>query len=240
LGPDGPPGSQNTIWAVRSGPLKLVVENAKNDLPPALYNLTDDIGETQDLAAVEPKDVDSLTRLYAQWTLNTIPPIWKINTDQQLLPLVLAGDWNSFNKDDSNPPSQLTNMTAPDLQGQPDGYNSYQTPIHAATTGGDTPPGRHTFTLIGTNSYSKQWGGVTINIDNTTDIPFFSGQVLGPTNTITFENSFYYSLRILDADIYPVPDSSLTMAVMKTSAPPVSVSRTGQTPPVPTPDDPVV
>jgi arylsulfatase A-like enzyme len=240
LGPDGPPGSKNTIWAVRSGPLKLVVEDAKSALPPALYNLTDDIGETQDLAAVEPGDVDSLTRLYAQWTLNTIPPTWHINTDQQLLPLVLAGDWNSFNKDDSNPPWKLTNITAPDLQGTPDAYNWYKTTIHVATTGGDTTPGSHSFTLIGTNSYSEQWGGVTINIDNTTDIPFFSGRALGPTNTITFENGFYYSLRILDADIYPVTDSYLTMAVTKTSGPPVSVSRTGQTPSVPAADDPVV
>jgi arylsulfatase A-like enzyme len=81
LGSDGPPGSQNTIWAVRSGPLKLVVERDKDELPPALYNLTDDIGETQDLSAVQPQDVASLTQLYAQWTLNTIPPIWQDNTD---------------------------------------------------------------------------------------------------------------------------------------------------------------
>src|SRR2546429_209903 len=77
LGPDGPPGSEPTIWAVRRGPLKLVVERAKDDQPPALYNLINDIGETQDLAAIQPDDVTALTKLYAQWTLDTIPPIWE-------------------------------------------------------------------------------------------------------------------------------------------------------------------
>ena len=71
-----------------------------------------DIGETQDLAAIQPEDVSSLTRLYAQWTLDTIPPIWQKNTDDTtLLPLVLAGDWNGFNKDDLNPPWNLTKIT---------------------------------------------------------------------------------------------------------------------------------
>ena len=240
LGPDGPPGSGNTIWAVRSGPLKLVVERDKDTLPPALYNLAADIGETQDLAAVQPDDVASLTQLYAQWTFNTIPPIWQDNTDLGLLPLVLAGDWNSFNKDDSNFPWRMTSVTAPDLQGTPDAYNWYTTMIHSAMIGGDTTPGDHSFVLVGTSSYSEQWGGVTINIDNTTDIPFFSGQGLGPTNTITLEDNFYYSLRILDADLYPQPDINLRLAVMKTSAPPVSLNRAGQTPALPTPTDPVV
>jgi arylsulfatase A-like enzyme len=240
LGPDGPQGSSNTIWGVRSGPLKLVVEKDKDELPPALYNLSDDIGETQDLAAVQPEDVASLTQLFAQWTLNTILPIWQDNTDLVLLPLVLAGDWNGFNKDDSNLPWRLISVTAPDLQGTPDAYNWYTTTVHVATTGGDTTPGTHSFVLTGTGSYSKQWGGVTINIDNTTDLPFFSGHGLGPTNTISFEDGFYYSLRILDADVQPSADSDLKLVVMKTSAPPISVSRTGQTPAIPTPEDPVV
>jgi hypothetical protein len=240
LGPDGPPGCVNTIWAVRNGPLKLVVERDKDDKPPALYNLSSDIGETQDLAAIQPTDVSSLTQLYAQWTLNTIPPIWQDNSDLGLLPLVLAGDWNGFNKDDSNLPWRLTAVTAPDLQGTPDAYNWYTTTIHVAATGGDTTPGVHSFTLVGTDSYKEQWGGVAINIDNTTDIPFFAGTTLGPTNSISFEDGFYYSMRILDADLYPVTDTNLKLAVMKTSAPPVSVSRTGQNPAVPTPDDPVV
>jgi arylsulfatase A-like enzyme len=240
LGPDGPPGASNTLWAVRNGSLKLVVERDKDTLPPALYNLTADIGETQDLAAVQPDDVASLTQLFAQWTLNTIPPIWQDNTDLVLLPLVLAGDWNGFNKDDTNRPWLMTAVTAPDIQGTPDAYNWYTTTIHVATSGGDTTPGTHSFVLVGANKYGEQWGGVTINIDDTTDLPFFSGHGLGPTNTIAFDNGFYYSLRILDAAVQPVTESNMRLAVMKTSAPPVAVSRTGQTPAIPTPQDPVV
>jgi len=240
LGQTGPPAAATTIWGVRSGPLKLVVERAKNNLPPALYNLTADIGETQDLAAVQPQDVASLTQLYSQWTLNTTFPIWQKNTDMVLLPLVLAGDWNGFNKSDTNPPWRMTAVTAPDLQGTPDSYNWFTTTIHAATTGGDTTPGTHSFVLTGTNGWSKQWGGVTINIDGTTDLPFSPNHGVGPTNTISFEDGFYYSLRIVDADVQPVPDSNMKLAVMKTSAPPVSVSRTGQTPDQPTPQDPIV
>jgi hypothetical protein len=134
----------------------------------------------------------------------------------------------------------MTSVTAPDLQGTPDAYNWYTTTIHVATTGGDTTPGTHSFVLIGADKYSEQWGGVTINIDNTTDLPFFSGHQVGPTNTISFEDGFYYSLRILDAAVLPSAESNMKLAVMKTSAPPVSVGRTGQTPPVPTPEDPVV
>ncbi len=240
LGQTGPPAAATTIWGVRSGPLKLVVERAKNNLPPALYNLTADIGETQDLAAVQPQDVASLTQLYAQWTLNTTSSIWQKNTDVVLLPLVLAGDWNGFNKSDTNAPWRMTAVTAPDLQGTPDSYNWFTTTIHAATTGGDTTPGTHSFVLTGTNGWSKQWGGVTINIDGTTDLPFSPNHGVGPTNTISFEDGFYYSLRIVDADVQPVPDSNMKLAVMKTSAPPVSVSRTGQTPDQPTPQDPIV
>ena len=225
---------------MRSAPLKLVVERAKSNLPPALYNLTADIGETQDLAAVQPQDVASLTQLYAQWTLNTTFPLWQKNTDVVLLPLVLAGDWNGFNQRDTNPPWKMTAVTAPDLQGTPDSYNWFTTTIHAATTGGDTTPGTHSFVLTGTNGFHKQWGGVTINIDGTTDLPFSPNNGVGPTNTISFEDGFYYSLRIVDANVQPIPDSNMKLAVMKTSAPPVTVSRTGQTPDQPTPQDPIV
>ena len=237
LGPDGPPGSEPTIWAVRSGPLKLVVERAKDDQPPALYNLINDIGETQDLAAIQPADVNALTKLYAQWTLDTIPPIWqKPSGVFEFLPLVLAGDWNGFNKDDPNPPWSLTTITAPDLQGTPDAFNWFTNTIHVATTGGDTTPGTHSFTLVGAGSYLTQWGGVTINIDNSTDIPFFAGTSLGPANTISFEEG-YYSFRIINR--FEQVGNPLTLAVMKTSAPPISVSRSGQTPVNPGPHDPI-
>ena len=240
LGPDSPE-PRNTIWGVRSGPLKLVVERAKDDQPPALYNLGNDIGEARDLAASQPEDVKSLTGLYAQWTLGTIPPIWQGNDDNQFVPLVLAGDWNAFNKDDVNPPWNLTEVSAPDLQGSPDAFNWFTNTIHVATTGGNTTPGEHSFSLVGAESYSVQWGGIPINIDATTTVPFFSGTVLGPLNTISFDEG-YYSFRILDIpnQVRPQFDGmNMKLAVMKTSAPPIIPSRTGQTPPNPTPRDPI-
>ena len=235
LGLDSP-DHRNTTWAVRSGPLKLIVESAKDNKPPALYNLETDIGELQDLAAVQPQDVSALTALYGQWTLDTLPTIFRKNDDNTYLPLVLAGDWNGFNKDDLKPPWTLTKISAPDLQGTPDAFDWLTNTIHVATSGGDTTPGEHSFSVIGKRQYSVQWGGVPINIDSATTIPFFSGNGLGPLNTITFDEG-YYSFRIIDV-LHPV-DSPMNVAVMKTSAPPITPSRAGQTPANPTPRDPI-
>ncbi|HEU0207932.1 MAG TPA: sulfatase-like hydrolase/transferase [Candidatus Udaeobacter sp.] len=237
LGLDCPSDARNTIWAVRSGPLKLVVERAKDDQPPALYNMVNDVGETQDLAAIRGNSVRNLTQLYAQWTLDTIPPIWEKNINSPFLPLVLAGDWNRFDKNDSNPPWSVTDISAPDLQGTPDGFNWLTNTIHVATTGGDATPGEHSFVLVSDKSYAQQWGGVTINIDNTTTVPFYQGHGLGPMNTISLQEG-YYSFRIIHR-----PDQigiDMQLAVMKTSAPPVSVGRVGQTPANPTPHDPII
>ncbi len=55
----------------------------------------------------------------------------------------------------------------------------------------------HSFVVVAGNNYSTQWGGATINIDGTSSIPFFSGSALGPTNSISLEDGFYYSFRIL-------------------------------------------
>ena len=67
--------------------------------------------------------------------------------------------------------------------------------------------------------------------------PLFSGTQLGPMNTITLENGFYYSMRVVDTADQPRPDTGMSLAVMKTSAPPVTISRTGQTPQYPTSSD---
>ena len=58
---------------------------------------------------------------------------------------------------------------------------------------------------------------------------------LGPLNHITFDNGYYYSFRILDP-VVPAP-IDLSLAVMKTSVPPIPVSRTEQIPAVPKPSD---
>ena len=77
LGQNGAFQSPDTINAVRKGPLKLVTERALTAQPPALYNLTNDIGETTNLAASQPEDVTSLQLAYDQWRLDTLPPRWQ-------------------------------------------------------------------------------------------------------------------------------------------------------------------
>ena len=72
---------------------------------------------------------------------------------------------------------------------------------------------------------------------SSTAVPYYSGSSLGPTSTVSFDDAFYYSFRVLD----PLRqlNTSLNVAVMKTSAPPITVSRTEQIPIVPMPGDPV-
>src|SRR5204862_7814244 len=103
---------------------------------------------------------------------------------------------------------------------------------------GHPTPGVHAFAIVGDSSYSYQWGGASINVDGTTNIPFFSGSGLGPTNSISLDDGFYYSFRILDP-MNPGP-ANLGIAVMKTSAPPIRVDRSGQTPGIPASGDPII
>jgi hypothetical protein len=251
LGANGPPcdlntpatikssgGSPATIWAVRSGSLKLVSERARVGKPPALYNLQSDIGETQDLALAQSADVVTLKSFYDQWNNQLIPPRWVDNTDLNIMPFVLAGDWNAYNKNDATTPWRLTRITAPGVEGTPDGFNYFGTTIRVAATGGNTTPGVHSFTFVGGNTYSKQWTGATINVDGTTSVPFFSGSALGPPNSISLQDGYYYSFRILDWQSQV--GSSMKVAVMKTSAPPVAVRLSGQAPTAPTSNDSVV
>ena len=239
LGQDGPLGAQNTIWAVRNESLKLVVERAMDTQPPALYDLSTDIGETTDLSQQQPDQVATLQTLYNQWQRIAVPALWQKDSDGQLLPLVLAGDWNGFNIGDDVPPWSFTRITAPEPVGTPDAYNWLTTAIHVATNGGDTTPGTHHFVLVGHENYATQWGGATIEIDGVTQIPSFSGTQLGPTNTVTFENDFYYSMRVVDTWGQPYHGKGMSLAVMKTSAPPVTISRTGQAPEYPMSSDPI-
>jgi hypothetical protein len=239
LGPDGPQGARNTIWAVRNGSLKLVVERAMDTQPPALYDLSTDIGETTDLSLQQPDQVTALQTLYNQWQRIAVPTLWQTDSDEGLLPLVLAGDWNGFNIEDDVSPWRFTEITAPDPVGTPDAYNWLTTTIHVATNGGDTTPGTHQFVLVGDENYATQWSGATIGIDGVTQIPSFSGTQLGPTNTVTLENDFYYSMRVVNTEGQPSPGTRMSLAVMKTSAPPVTISRTGQAPEYPTSSDPI-
>ena len=114
LGSTGPPGALNTIWAVRNDSLKLVVDRAMDTQPPALYDLSTDIGETTDLSLQQPAQVAALQTLYNQWQRIAVPALWQKDSDKRLLPLVLAGDWNGFNITDHGPPWSFTRITAPD------------------------------------------------------------------------------------------------------------------------------
>jgi len=241
LGNTGPPGSQSTIWAVRSGPFKLVTEESTVNQPPALYNLPNDLGESLNLAPSQPANAGALSTLYAQWNTQLISPLWFKNSDFSAKTpgyLVLAGDWNGFKKGDTvTAPWQLTLVSAPSNP-TPDAFDWFTNTVYAASVGGDTTPGLHAFTFIANRNYSFQWGGVTLKIDATTSVPAFSGTSLGPTNNISFDNGYYYSFRVID-HMYQLSDP-LTAAVLKTSARPINVSVTSQTPTSPKANDAVV
>jgi arylsulfatase A-like enzyme len=241
LGPTGPPNSKNTLLAVRKGPLKLVVSAAASTLPPELYNLVNDVGETENLAAAQPSDVAVLSQAYADWNLEMIAPVFQFNSPF-LSPLAdvitLTGDWNNFGITDTDPPWGLSWITAPDTNQGPDGITWYRGIVHASSTGGDTNPGLHNFALVGGKSYANQWGGGTIAIDAVNSLSFFSGTELGPTSSITLTDGFYYSFRVLDP--MQLLTGPLNLAVMKTSAPPVTLTRASQTPATPLSGDPIV
>ena len=206
LGDNGPAGSQDTIFAVRQGPLKLVTERASTGQPPELFNLPTDLGETENLATSQPEDVARLSGLYDQWNLDLIAPQWQFNSGflfGYTTNLLLAGDWDNFNLDDNKAPWFLTHVTAPGSNGTPDGFNWWINTIKVKGSNGNTTPGQHSFVIVGGRSYENQWGGVNINIDGPTFVPAYSGPGLGPLNTITFEDNFYYSFRILEPLNWP-------------------------------------
>ena len=234
LGASGPRGSINTVYGARQGSLKLVRYQALGAGEPRLYDLGSDIGETQDLSPTRPRDVQSLKALYRLWEAQLIAPLWAPPNVWAPSSIVLVGDWNGFNKI-AGAPWALTTIMAPDAKGTPDGYNWFTTTIKAAASAGDTTPGVHSFAVVVNRDYHKQWGGATINLDGITTIPSFSGTSLGPTNSITLEDGSYYSFRVLDE--YDPTDSSRRLATMKTSASPISVRRSGQSPATPTPAD---
>lgn len=68
--------------AIRKGDWKLVrydpnVEGKKGGINPAkLYNLADDIGESNDLAAKEPARVKELQAAWDEWNKSNVPPLW--------------------------------------------------------------------------------------------------------------------------------------------------------------------
>jgi len=74
-------------WAIRKGDWKLVQASEEKMLPPIalpkmpvgpvhLYNLANDISESNDLAAKHPEKVRELTAAYEAWNKELAPPSW--------------------------------------------------------------------------------------------------------------------------------------------------------------------
>ena len=152
----------------------------------------------------------------------------------------MAGDWNGYNINDPNLPWVFSEITAPDAIGTPDAYNWLTSIIHVSKNSGDTTPGTHLFNIVAKGDLKTQWGGTTINIDDITEVTSYSSSTLAPPNSITFQDGFYYSVRLLDTNDQARPHSNMSLSFMKTSAPPVSITRTGQNPQYPTPNVPIV
>ncbi|NQU84439.1 MAG: sulfatase-like hydrolase/transferase [Mariniphaga sp.] len=59
-------------WAIRNGDWKLVVEYQKDNRDPMLFNLSNDIGERNDLAGEFPEKAKELKIIYDKW-MNSLP-----------------------------------------------------------------------------------------------------------------------------------------------------------------------
>jgi arylsulfatase A-like enzyme len=70
-------GSTQQMSAVRQGDWKLVRLDAVGGGVTALFNLGDDIGESNDLAAARPDKVSELESLHAAWEERVIEPLWE-------------------------------------------------------------------------------------------------------------------------------------------------------------------
>ncbi len=67
-------------WAVRKGDWKLLSQARANARQPGevrLYNLREDIGETNDLAAKMPEKVSELRAAYDAWNAGNTDPLWR-------------------------------------------------------------------------------------------------------------------------------------------------------------------
>ena len=141
--------------------------------------------------------------------------------------LGLPGTWSGW--DDITTPWLMTLVSPP---GTPAAASWYTNSVHVASSGGDITQGTYQFKLRQAHDWSKNWGlnsaGNAI-INGTTSLAWN-----GSTNVaITVSNGYYYSFRALQ----PTLSSSATIAVLQTSAKPVSVLFSGQTPTYPTSSD---
>ncbi|MGO9610234.1 MAG: glycosyl hydrolase family 65 protein [Verrucomicrobiia bacterium] len=138
------------------------------------------------------------------------------------------GTWDGFNAGDPNMPFLMNKVSPP---GTPAGAEWFTNVMFVAASGGDVTNGGYQFKLAANGTFGTNWGaGASVTIDGTTSL-----SPVGANATITLTNNLYYSFRTIN----PPTNAAATLAVMKTSARPVSVIRTGQSPAVPRTNDTV-
>jgi GH15 family glucan-1,4-alpha-glucosidase len=140
----------------------------------------------------------------------------------------IPGTWDNFTAGDTTKPFLMDKVSPP---GTPAGVDWYTNVMFVAASGGDVTNGTYQFKLAANGAFTDNWGGVSAAINGTTSLSFNSGA----NAQITVTNGAYYSFRTLN----PPTNNTATLAVMKTSARPVSVFRTGQSPAVPRTNDTV-
>ncbi len=79
-----------TQYAVRDGPLKLVVHDVTS--APELFDVVADPAESRDLAAAEPDAVARLRQRYAEWDAGNVPPLWERPAQDRSRPEWEEGD----------------------------------------------------------------------------------------------------------------------------------------------------
>ena len=139
----------------------------------------------------------------------------------------IPGDWDGWNQADNTKPWLLNKVSPP---GTPNGVDWYTNVVNVAASGGDTTTGTHQFKMVGDQNWANQWSGATVTIDGTSTLTWNSGN-----GTITFGSAGFYSFRAVN----PPSGSSAKIAVMKTSARPVTITLTSQTPVAPRTNDTV-
>ncbi len=140
----------------------------------------------------------------------------------------LPGTWDGFNAGDAAGPFRMNKVSPP---GTPAGQDWYTNVMFVAASGGNVTNGGYQFKLAADGFFTNNWGGgAAVNIDATTAL----GSV-GANATITVTNGFYYSFRTLN----PPTNATATLAVMKTTNPPISVHLASQAPVAPRTNDTV-
>jgi arylsulfatase A-like enzyme len=196
----GPKGSKNTIFTALSGGWKLT----KNQAPLFLADLSTDPSETTNKIALQPQVASELQARYDGWHDEMIAPVWRGQSATPIKTLSLTGDING----------PFVHLSAPALQGTPDGFNWFTKTVRAGT---DAPLGVNSVAIVGA---AKQWGGTAIAVDGYTDVPQSTQYA-----TITFPDTYHYSFRALN--FQPLGAAPMRLTVMRTANAPVSVAVSG-------------